>query len=227
MSSPSTSRHLLAAAAKSKSVPYASKTHAFTPGKGPSVMWLTSRVDIGDCRPRSCATGKLFLPSLQFAEPTCRSVIERPVIGVLSDRGLRCERRGKRWPGIFAQMRQYPCVAAPKVGVEPLVDARDPQPITWQHGNTAGVVDEISGSRLQIRNEAGSGPGFGPQIWTTVGCTVDGVVHTWIFEPCAQNIVFDVIERVGLPLDGHAFRPPRTYVSFRIEQTLAFDVANG
>jgi len=61
----------------------------------------------------------------------------------------------------------------------------------------------------------------------TVGCAVDGVVHTWIFEPCAQNIVFDAIEPVRLPLDGHAFRPPRTYVSLRIEQTLALDVANG
>ena len=146
-------------------------------------MSLTFRVDVGDCRPRSCATGKALSASLQFAEPTCRSVIERPVKGVLSDRGLRCERRGKRWPGIFAQVCQNACVAAPKVGVEPLVDARDPQPITWQHGDTAWVVDEISGSGLQIRIEGGSGPRFGSQIWTTVGCAVDGIVHAWIFEP--------------------------------------------
>src|SRR5262249_20763025 len=159
--------------------------------------------------------------------PTIRTVSERPVVGVLSDRGLRCERNGKHWSGIVAQMCQYPCVAAAKVGAEPLVDARDAQPITWQHGDTARMVDEFSRSRGQICIEAGGGPCFGSQIWTTVGCAVDGVVHTWIFEPWAQNIVFDVIERVGLSLDGHALRPPRADVSFGIEQTLAFDVANG
>ena len=93
------------------------------------------------------------MPLLRFAEPTWRSVIERPVIGVLSDRGLRCERPGKGWSCIFAQVCQYSRLAAAKVGVEPFVDARDPQPITWQHGDTAGVIDELPGSHLQICSE--------------------------------------------------------------------------
>jgi len=91
------------------------------------------------------------LCSLRLAQPTSRTVIERPVVGVLSDRGLRCERNGKHWSGIVAQMCQYPCVAAAKVGAEPLVDARDAQPITWQHGDAARMVDEFSRSRGQIR----------------------------------------------------------------------------
>src|SRR5262252_8417230 len=90
-------------------------------------------------------------------------------------------------------------------------------------GSTVTPRGWLMNSLAAVARSAGGGPCFGSQIWTAVGCAVDGVVHTWIFEPWAQNIVFDVIERVGLSLDGYAFRAPRTDVSFRIEQTLAFD----
>src|SRR5262245_30596761 len=51
-------------------------------------------------------------------------------------------------------------------------------------------------------------------------------MHAWILERRAQNLILDVIERIGSALDRDPLGAPWTDVSLRVEQALALDIAD-